>query len=221
MPGGAIALLCAAALVLWLAPAGAAAAQVSFTSERCAPEVFDEDQVRALLSLELRPNLELAGPGAIQTGGRRVRVVCSAGTQGAVLYVDDGPAEALSFADVPVRMRARTLALAVAEVLRREPTPPAAPVVAPRPAPASRPQPPAPRVASQRERVLGGVTLGLFGLSVVGFAVGSPIAAVGNSDPERGDLRVASAYLLSLSVAPLVASSVTFGLWLRERRARR
>jgi len=55
--------------------------------------------------------------------------------------------------------------------------------------------------------------------TAVGFSVGSAIAAVGDANPRRGDLRGAGAAVLGTSCAPLIGSVVAFAIWMHEKRA--
>jgi hypothetical protein len=141
---------------------------------------------------------------------------------------------------LPEPMRTRTIALAVAEQLRwLEPPPPEpVPVVAPAtpsptvpsPAPATAPSPalatvPSPTLAlapSPPRRNLA--TLRRARNWAIGFGVTAAVlSSVGGSlisdaHPSDGGMVAAGAATLSLGIAAVAGTGVSFGYWLRERR---
>lgn len=119
-----------AALVL-LAAAARAQGAPAVTLDGCGG-VVDEGELREVLRVEL-------GAGADEAA--RLTLRCSAGE---VAVVAAGRTDRISLADVPARMRARALALALAERVRRAHEEPVAPArEAPPPAPTSPPTAPA------------------------------------------------------------------------------
>ena len=214
--------------------AHAEARPVTLDFDGCAALV-DTDETLALL----RPELPSTGSQAFIVAPRHVPVApgtivlamrCGDQPQLSV-RLDDAALESISLVDVPPRMRARTLALALAERLRRftlePPAPPAAPpivVLAGSPAPsllsvAGTDAVPEGRSRNpKRMKAAGQASLGLLLPALAGFIAGAPIAAIGDADPARGDLRGDGAVILSLSIAPLAAAAATFGVWLREKR---
>jgi hypothetical protein len=228
-PARAVALVC---LVATAAQAAPLATRLTFT--RCVA-VVDEPELRELLRIELGRDITLDG-GA---GAMQLAVSCAADAGQVTLSVG-AHSDTLSLADVPGRMRARTLALALAERLRRAlqdaaletapgPPPTSTPTRTPEPVkpapipPAVTPAliaPPAPPPAN-RKRLYGGLAVGLFSFSLAGFAIGSPLTAIEPTNPDRAPVRITGGVFVAVSAAAFITSAVTFGLWLRERKRSR
>ena len=223
------AVLCAGLLV-----AGAPGAQaadrptVAVDFDGCAT-IVDTGKVFAEFSLDLgadqlQPTTVVTLDGA-PPEAQRLLVRCADKSFEVILRIDARPPESLWLSDTSSAIRARTLALALAERIRQirlepPPAPPPAPVavVAAAVAESARPRV-GPFQDPRRTKLEWQLATGLAALTVVGFSVGSPIAAVGDAETSSkgGGLRGAGATILGLSCAPLIGGAVAFGLWMRDR----
>jgi hypothetical protein len=177
--------------------------------------VVDEGQLRELLRIELGRSLD----GDVSLRCAATDVTITVGTR----------AEHMSLADVQLRMRPRTLALALAERIRRElleaappapepPPPPPPPPPSPTPIPTVSAPLTAPPPPPNRRKLYGGLAVGMFTYSLVGIAIGAPLVAIQPQDPAFQRFHISGDVMLVLSGAAFVTSVVTFSLWLRERK---
>jgi hypothetical protein len=191
--------------------------------------VADPTAVLAVLKLELASSdlppvrVDATAPHALP-----VLVRCAPSRSEVVLVVGKHQPYALPFADTPPAMRSRTLALSIAETVRRSQLEiPEAPAETPLdvlkpPSAATLPEAAVHPIEGafrneERLRLSRTATIALSAITLVGFAVGSPIAAVGDAHQNRSDLRGAGAVILGLSCGPLIGTGVGLGFWLHER----
>jgi hypothetical protein len=200
---------------------------VAVDFDGCAP-IVDTGKVFSELALDLgadqvQPTTVLPLDATTPADAMRVRLRCTEKSFEVVVRIDARNAESLWLSDTSGSIRARTLALAIAERIRQirlEPPPPP-------------PPPPAAETAThvtesvrvrtgavrdpEKMKIEGEIALSLAGLTLAGFAVGSPLAAIGDAQSNRGDLRGAGAVVLGVSCAPLIGAAVAFGMWMHER----
>lgn len=218
-----------AGLLLLIAafPARAAAAPtVAVDFDGCAT-VVDTEKVLAELTLDLGADqlqpTAVVVPDVAPPDAMRLRVRCTDRSLEVILRIDAREPESVWLSDTSGGIRARTLALALAERVRQirlepppAPPPPPAVVTAKVVAESARPRP-GPFRNPDLMRMEGQIALALGGLTLAGFAAGAPIAAIGDANANRGDLRAAGAAVLGTSCGPLIATAVAFGLWMHER----
>jgi len=186
-------------------------------ASECAAELVDITEYTQLLRLELPPSWTLADRDATV----QLKLDCQAGELSVTVENSHGSRQIHSdlSRELPA-MRARSVALATAELLRQDAEPP---IVLPRPAP--RPQPlalPPSTVPNRRLRLTRDLSIGLGSGTVAFLASGVPLAIVGGAaGPElgnRGQINTSGIVLLSLAGATLVGTVVSLALWVKEHR---
>ena len=186
----------------------------------CALGLVDIQEFTQLLRLELPANWTLSD--GVDAAADLLKVGCTAGE---LLVTVEHARWSRQIRSDPSRelpsMRARTMALATAELLRSDTEPPPAPVLPPTPPPPSLAPPPK-TVPNRGLRLTRDLSIGLGCGTVAFLAAGIPLAVVGGTvGPEvstRGQINASGIILLSLAGATLVGTVVSFALWVREHR---
>lgn len=192
----------------------------------CPAGTIDSAAVNALLGIELpREDIVLArGPLTERPLTLRLRCLPEPGQLLlAAEEVQRREERALSLLDVAPSLRPRTLALALAELVRRmRQTPPATPS-----SPVSPPQlqaTPPPLAAGRsapslrRLKVSGRVALGLAVTTVATSLIGVGLTAAGSQNLSNSAYRGGAVGLFSIGTAALVGTAASFGVWAHERR---
>lgn len=229
------AILIAAILVVPAARADERGPTVAIALGDC--PTLDGAAILRLVSMELPRDLvriDAGDPGGFPDVELVVAAACDAVSDVVRIHLPRdpaAPARAESLADVAPALRSRTLALALAETVRRarqklppapEPEPPP-PVIEKKPVldlPAvakPAPLPPGRFRDERRMRVSGYTALGLAGGTVSLVVVGVSLVAAGGAQKQPG-LTVPGAALLGISSLTFAGTVTAFGLWAHERR---